>query len=103
MKTLSDNEIKVLQSRKMTFLDMAFSMPNDALGKVHTIRSLLYVLSEISEQSLLANCLRAPFEMHLQSLYPCDDEEFGETTTNNINNDCVTGLFCRPCLMHERM
>ena len=79
-----------------------FSMPNDALGQVHTIRSLPHVLAEISEQSIRIDCLRVPFERRLRSLYPCDDEEFGETT-GNTSNDCVTGPFCRPCLMHEHM
>ena len=79
-----------------------FSMPNDLLGQVHTIRSFPHVLAEISEQSLRANCLRVSFERRLRSLYPCDDEEFGETT-GNTSNDCITGPFCRPCLMHEHM
>ena len=52
-----------------------FSMPNDLLGQVHTIRSFPHVLEEISEQSLRANCLRVSFERRLRSLYPCDDEE----------------------------
>ena len=79
-----------------------FSMPNDSLGQVRTIKSLQHVLSEISEQSLRANCLRVSFERRLRSLYPCDDEEFGETT-GNTSNDCITGPFCCPCLMHEHM
>ena len=79
-----------------------FSMPNDLLGQVHTIRSFPHVLADISEQSLRANCLRVSFERRLRSLYPCEDEEFGETT-GKTSNDCVTGPFCRPCLMHEHM